>query len=46
MLRNEPPAEHAWTVDTRGGGAFYRKVGFEINTQGDPILWYLQIPKT
>ena len=28
------------------GGAFYRKVGFEIRTQGDPILWYLQIPKT
>ena len=28
------------------GGSFYRKVGFEISTQGDPILWYLQIPKT
>ena len=35
----------AGRVYTRGG-AFYLKVEFEISTQGDPILWYLQIPKT
>ena len=30
-------------ISIRGTGTFYYKVGFEISTQWDPVLWYLQI---